>query len=56
MQLRAHALDEIRRRNKIAPLIASHQYVEIDVGAHGFECLTAMIISASACGQFFVRG
>jgi hypothetical protein len=48
MQLRADALDKIRGSVKIALLIASHQYLEIAVRVHEFECLLAIIISTGS--------
>ena len=38
MQLRADAIDENRGRVKVALLIASHEYLEIAVRVHWFEC------------------
>ena len=55
IQLRADALDEIRGSAKIALLIASHQCLEIAVRAHEFECLLAIIISASVFAQITRR-
>jgi hypothetical protein len=51
MELRADALDNIRGRIEIAPLIASHQRIEIAVRVHGFECLPAINISTSMFAQ-----
>jgi len=53
MQLRADALDKIRGRAEIALLIASHQYLEIAVRVHEFECLLAINISTSVFAQSF---
>jgi hypothetical protein len=55
MQLRADALDEVRGSAKIAPLIASHQCLEIAVRVHELECLLAIFISAGVFAQSIPR-